>query len=44
MAALVLADAALLQRTRLGGSQTMVSDARSNFEPHKTAGKRPREA
>jgi chorismate synthase len=33
MAALVLADAALMQRTRLGGSQTMVSDARTGFEP-----------
>ena len=38
MAALVLADAALLQRTRLGGSETKVSDARSNFEPHKANG------
>jgi len=46
MAALVLADAALIQRTRLGGSNTMVSDARSNFEPHLAngSGKRPREA
>ena len=33
MAALVLADAALMQRTRLGGSNTMVSDARTNFVP-----------
>jgi len=33
MAALVLADAALLQRTRLGGSNTMVSDARADFVP-----------
>jgi len=44
MAALVLADAAMLQRTRLGGSNTMVSDARTNFEPHNSHGKRPREA
>ena len=42
MAALVVIDAALMQRTRLGGSQTMVSDARANFEPHKVNGKRPR--
>lgn len=43
MAALVLADAALIQRTRLGGSNTMVSDARTNFVPHAAAnGKRPR--
>jgi len=33
MAALVLIDAALMQRTRVGGSETMASDARSNFEP-----------
>ena len=33
MAALVLADAALMQRTRLGGSNTMVSDARTDFVP-----------
>ena len=33
MAALVLIDAALMQRTRLGGSCTTVSDARQNFEP-----------
>ena len=44
MAALVLADAALMQRTRLGGSETCVSDARTNFEPHKANGKRPRES
>ena len=38
-------DAALMQRTRLGGSNTMVSDARTNFEPHLNGagGKRPRE-
>ena len=41
MAALVLADAALMQRTRLGGSNTMVSDARANFVPNAN-GKRPR--
>jgi len=48
MAALVLADAALIQRTRLGGSETCVSDARTNFVPHANGhaqnGKRPREA
>jgi chorismate synthase len=33
MAALVLADAALIQRTRLGGSNTMVTDARTDFVP-----------
>ena len=33
MAALVLADAALIQRTRLGGSNTMVTDARADFVP-----------
>jgi len=33
MAALVLADAALMQRTRLGGSCTTLSDARTAFPP-----------
>ena len=33
MAALVLADAAMMQRTRLGGSCTTVSDARTDFVP-----------
>mmetsp|Transcript_24368 Transcript_24368/g.51026 ORF Transcript_24368/g.51026 Transcript_24368/m.51026 type:complete len:507 (-) Transcript_24368:616-2136(-) len=33
MAALVLADAALLQRTRLGGGETTVCDGTANFEP-----------
>ena len=50
MAALVLADAALMQRTRLGGSCTTVSDARTNFEPtangaaQGSSSKRPRKA
>ena len=47
MAALVLIDAALMQRTRLGGGETCVSDARANFEPHlqhNNNNKRPREA
>ena len=46
MAALVLADAALMQRTRLGGSETKASDARANFAPMEEAlsngGKRQR--
>ena len=44
MAALVLADCALLQRTRLGGATTTVSDGASNFEPWANGGdaKRPR--
>ena len=33
MAALVLIDAALLQRSRLGGASTILSDARANFDP-----------
>lgn len=37
MAALVLADAALMQRTRLGGACTTLSDGRSNFEPWREA-------
>ena len=40
-------DAALMQRTRLGGGETCVSDARANFEPHlqhNNNNKRPREA
>ena len=37
MAALVLADAALIQRTRLGGSNTVASDARQNFAPMQAA-------
>lgn len=32
-AALVLIDAALIQRSRLGDSVSTLSDARSNFEP-----------
>jgi len=35
MAALVLIDGALLQRTRLGGSVTTVCDGSTNFEPQK---------
>lgn len=47
MAALVLADAALLQRTRLGGSATTVCDGSANFEPptdngEARGGKRPK--
>jgi len=38
MASLVLIDAALMQRTRVGGSETMASDARANFEPSKANG------
>jgi len=37
MAALVLIDAALMQRTRLGGGETKVSDARTNFDPKAAA-------
>lgn len=44
MAALVLADLALIQRSRLGGAGTTCSDARSNFEPCAVApaAKKPR--
>jgi chorismate synthase len=51
MAALVLIDAALMQRTRLGGSETIRDDARTNFNPRaanghadSSASKRPRNA
>ena len=47
MAALVLADCALMQRTRLGGAGTTVCDGASNFEPWANGGadaKRPRHA
>ena len=37
-AALVLIDAALMQRTRLGGSCTTVSDARTPFVPGESNG------
>ena len=36
-AALVLIDAALLQRSRLGGSVSTVCDGSTNFEPPKAA-------
>ena len=47
MAALVLIDAALLQRTRLGGSATTVCDGSAPFEPNGAAeggGKKARHA